>query len=694
MRPVPISDSSAAIALRSKHLLVALLAGCAMSAVYACAAGTNVDGVRRDSGIDAAGLDSSSSTFDAQHASDVLSVVIDPMTATLTSVDGATPTQEFHAIGTRRDGTTTVLATGNWSIDTLALGNVHSALGTFSANGLIGGTATISFSDFGAGGVALNAVAQVTVALERTSMGPGATSSTAAHFALAARVVDATASANIVYPLDHAVMPQNVFPANVQWTRGAMNDEFRITLKKSHITVTAYVGYSTSTFGLNWLVDTAAWRAIAQTDTDEEMSIDVDRLVASSGSVVPTTPVHVKFARAALTGSIYYWNIAAGRIERIDDGAGEHSEFLPHPPVANDGARCVGCHSVSNSGRYMAGRLGGSDNIGAIFDLTTDLTADPAPTVWPTRVAPDSVHWWFSSWSPDDTRLIIEQNLRIGLLDPMTGMTIATTGTPLPISSTTHPNWSRDGNNIAVTANANAWGGENTTGDIALIPYLGPDMFGAMHVIHSGTSLPGGSADSYPSYAPDSTHIAFAHGSGSRSDNATSSLYYMKDDGSGTVRLDNACGGATTNNNYQPRFSPFTAGGYYWMSFLSKRSYGNTRVGTNVANLQQIWVAGISLTAADGADPSAVAYWLPGQDPHSRNIAAYWAPRPCRPDGDSCDVGSECCGGDCRPGPGGALVCAPPPEENCRIEGQTCSTDADCCESLTCFGHVCVRPPT
>jgi hypothetical protein len=105
-------------------------------------------------------------------------------------------------------------------------------------------------------------------------------------------------------------------------------------------------------------------------------------------------------------------------------------------------------------------------------------------------------------------------------------------------------------------------------------------------------------------------------------------------------------------------------------------------------------VAAIRTDAAPGEDPSAVPYWLPGQNPRSANISAYWAPRACRVDGEACTVGSECCGGDCRPDATGALVCSPPPMERCRMEGETCSTDADCCADmdLTCFAHVCIRP--
>jgi hypothetical protein len=227
-----------------------------------------------------------------------------------------------------------------------------------------------------------------------------------------------------------------------------------------------------------------------------------------------------------------------------------------------------------------------------------------------------------------------------------------------------------------------------------VIDVTGPDAVGGTRTLHSGASLagdtPGGQADAYPSWSPDSRIIAFAHGTGSRSENAQAALYVMQRDGSGVVRLANASPGI---NNFQPRFSPFTEGGYFWLSFLSRRDYGNAEVGTRGRDFQQIWVTAIRTDAAAGEDPSSIPYWLPGQSVGSRNISAYWAPRPCRPDGETCSVGSECCGGDCRPDSTGALVCAPPPDDRCRERYETCSTDGDCCEGLSCIANVCIEPP-
>jgi hypothetical protein len=639
--------------------------------------------------------DTGTGTDTAVPSRDIVSIEIAPTSASLVSIDGSMPEQAFTVSATLMDGSIVSAVGPRFSVDTLTVGTVDEASGLFVANGVIGGTATVTATVAGATGD-LTATATVEVSLERTILGPGVPADVADRFATPP-VMDEARRAGLVYPLDGALMPQNVFPADVQWLTGVNGDFFRITMTKPHVDVVAYLMHDGSLQN-HWLVDEAAWRGIAQTDPDDDASLVVDRWEAASSEVIAGVSRTMRFARAALTGSVYYWDIAAGRIIRIDDGTATRDAFMPAPPVAVDGNRCVGCHTVSTSGRYMAGRLGGGENIGAVFDLTVDLSGDPPPTVFPLSTGtPNSQHWWFSSWSPDDSRMVIttqESSARaLRFMDPFAGVEVPVSGT-LPTNAT-HPAWAPDDSAIAYVTNVNAWGGAFTDGDIATLPITGPDAVGAPTVIHDGATLsgstPAGTADSYPTWTPDSNWIAFSHGSGTRSEDQQAALYFMRRDGSDVVRLDAALGASTTD--FQPRFSPFDSGGYFWLSFLSRRDYGNAEVGTRGAALQQIWVTAISNTPTAGADPSAVPYWLPGQATTSRNISAYWAPRACRPDGEECSVGSECCGGDCRPDETGALVCAPPPPDRCRMYNETCSSDADCCEGLVCFGNVCISPP-
>ncbi len=624
------------------------------------------------------------------------SVRIEPTDVVLEAIDGATPSQHFSAFVTFDDGTERAAIAPSFTLDRRDLGVIDEASGDFTASGTIGGTGTIGVSAMG-----LHASTSLRVVLRRTVIEAGVPSDVATRFE-GTPTSDPARAAQLVYPLDGAVMPQNVYPADIQWLESRDGDVFHIRLEKDDVTVDAYVAHDGRR---HWLADAVGWRALAQTNPDEPARIRVDRWEAASSTVIAGSEITVQFARAALTGSIYYWDIAAGRIIRINDGTADRENIIPTPPIATDGNRCIGCHSVSSSGRYMTGRLGGGENIGAVFDLTTDLSGSPAPTLWPTSVSPPSARWWFSSWSPDETRVVVSYeegaSRAMRFMDPFTG-SFVTVSSPGPVpTNISHPSWSPDGRAIAYVTDMDSWGGDYRRGNIAIVPVVGPDALGSPVTIHLASSLsgasPGGLCDSYPSWTPDSRHLAFAHGPDGRSETGQSALYAMGADGSHVVRLDRAMGSVTATDSFQPRFSPFDQGGYFWLSFLSRRDYGNESVGTRGRAYQQIWVVAIRKDALDAdADPSMVPYWLPGQATTSRNIAAYWAPRACRPDGESCSVGTECCGGECvPPAGGGAPVCSPPPPERCHREGETCSSDADCCGGmgLSCLGNVCVMAP-
>jgi hypothetical protein len=677
------------------RLLVTLLSGTALLA--ACSSADPVDGGRcgarpcRDGGGDVPGdsvVDAPEIDTGDPRARELETIAIEPADVVLMASPAMPrPMQAFRVVGRRRDGTMADGITGVWSLASTAMGDID-ATGVFTANGEVGGETRVSVS-VAANGGELRAETSINVTLRREIVVEGAPADAATRFA-AAPVSDSARAATIVYPLNGAVMPQNVFPADIQWLNGNAGDLFRVRLRKPRIEVVAYVLHTGAAFNFDWLVEQRAWRSLAQTDVSEPMEIAVDRWDSMRNDVVAGPTVSMRFANGAVSGTIYYWDIAAGRAIRIDDGTNTRQNFMPSPPPAlDDRQNCVGCHAVSRDGHYFAGRLGGgANNTGVVFDLTRDLTGNPAPTLYPVN---NTARWTYASFNPDSTRLVIDQQLALRLLDPMTGTTVPVGGM-LPSARSTQPTWSPDGRRIAFITDVNSsWGGEFTSGNLAVLDVTGPDTFGPSRTLHTGSSLasamPGGNADSYPSWTPDSQWLAFSHGTVSRSDTGQGALYLINAAGGTAVRLDRACGGASTTDNFFPNFSPFDSGGYFWLSFLSRRDYGNERAGTRGRGLQQIWVAAVRRNPDGRTDPSEVAYWLPGQNTRSRNISAFWAPRPCRRDGEMCSVGTECCSGICRDN-----RCQPPPSEMCRMRDQLCG-GAGCCAGLMCIGNVCQVPP-
>ncbi len=625
---------------------------------------------------------------------EIVALTITPENPTLTVTDATPATQVFHAMGTRRDGMSVAVA-ATFSVPDLHLGSMASD-GTFTANGIAGGQVQVTAQAPGPGGTSLMVSTTLTVRLVRVIAGAGVTPEQIAMFGTSPAAMDTAAEANLLYPLNNAFMPNNVAPPDVQWERGDPGDVFRILLAKPNASITAYVVGGPG-FAFDWAVSPEAWRAILESDPDANATLSVDRLQISMARVVTGTSIHLRFAHGSIFGVVYYWDLNSGRMRRIDAVSAMSANLIPSPPPnpADPANRCVACHAISQNGRYLSAELWGGAERSTVFDLTADLSVDPAPTVFPTNV----VSYLFSSFSPDATRLVTNQGNAFGMIDPSTGASVAATG--LPGAQASHPAWSPDGNNIAFITNTNGgWAVDYTNGDLALLPRTGPDAFGAPVVLHTGASLAsapeGGSTDSHPTWSPDSRFVAFGHSTHSRSDggggrDVPGALWVIgATAGSTPVRLDQAVGPGTPQS-YWPTFSPFVTsepGGehLFWLAFISRRDYGNAQAGTRGSTRRQIWVTAV--TASGTTDPSHVPYWLPGQNAAVQNMAAQWAPLPCRVNATTCAVSSECCSGLCDPG---THTCQP--MSTCRNAGQTCGGNDDCCTGLMCIGNVCAVPP-
>jgi hypothetical protein len=154
--------------------------------------------------------------------------------------------------------------------------------------------------------------------------------------------------------------------------------------------------------------------------------------------------------------------------------------------------------------------------------------------------------------------------------------------------------------------------------------------------------------------------------------------------------------------DYEPTVNPIPSGGYYWVVFTSRRMYGNIAAGDPYDNgngtypiPKKLWVAAIDINAKPGVDPSHPAFYLPGQELDAGNMRGFWVVDPCKPNGQSCLTGDECCNGFCRqPADGGALVCTDQPP-GCSNEFEKCTSDADCCgqsQGYKCINGHCAAP--
>jgi hypothetical protein len=154
-------------------------------------------------------------------------------------------------------------------------------------------------------------------------------------------------------------------------------------------------------------------------------------------------------------------------------------------------------------------------------------------------------------------------------------------------------------------------------------------------------------------------------------------------------------------------------GGYYWVLLTSRRTFGNTIApgGTlprgddpwgnesDPSPRKKIWIAAIDIDHASKDDPSHPAFYLPGQELEAGNMRAFAALAPCKPNGQSCESGADCCNGFCRETgrtPEGVpiLQCVPPPPNTCSNTDELCATAADCCDPRSiCVNNRCTARP-
>lgn len=199
-----------------------------------------------------------------------------------------------------------------------------------------------------------------------------------------------------------------------------------------------------------------------------------------------------------------------------------------------------------------------------------------------------------------------------------------------------------------------------------------------------------------------------------------SELWYVDVASGERARLDNANKGLAPGDalaNYYPTMLPVQVGGYFWMFWTSTRNYGHVDLSPNLGQLisnpfggvaaleatrKRIWVSALRPRSGGGEigpgevqDISAPAFYLDGQSA-TGNVRAFAALNPCKPVGNDCASGLDCCTGYCNiddTGTSGQCTDEPP---ECADINERCDEDADCCQATdpmaptrSCIGNYC-----
>jgi hypothetical protein len=467
-------------------------------------------------------------------------------------------------------------------------------------------------------------------------------------------------------------------------------------------------------------------------------------------------------APARLSGTIYYNSYGTQLARNFDGAVGGDGTFGgavlsiragdPGPELVaggdGDDSYCRVCHSVASEGSRLVVRAGlGEDEVTVAYDLAptgaTEFALENDPT--------------YSGLTPDGALALGSDGSLLDLNDGGQARTV--TGLSNVATQLGTPAFSPDGSRVVFNPMESATLGNPRQKLVVMNFDAASDSFTNPVVVVDDTGSPEETRPGWPAFFPDGASVVFQHQLVAGIDgNEEGALRTRKGakariawtsttdpthvtplnrlnglDASGQSYLptlgapvsmscigdDEEVGdldadhGDDANLNYEPTVSPIPAGGYAWVVFVSRRMYGSVATippfcsdprGVDlIQNVtpKKLWVAAIDLDMEPGADRSHPAFYLPGQELLAGNARGFWVFDPCRPDGDSCETGDQCCHGFCAPDPsepdGEALICTDaPPTGECSALQDRCVSDADCCDP----DHVCIngfcahaRPP-
>jgi len=717
---------------RGMHLLAAVFLVAAGSGAAACgsgdsnsynASGDDDSGVGTDGGADGGSLTGDDGGL-IGNMGNLQSITVDPPSASVESMDGKAVSQAFKCTAHFDTGKSATVMNGvAWSATDPQVGGVDPA-GNYTATGSIGGLVTVQATYKG-----MKASAQLTVKLH-LHQNPGNVGGSAQTQLMGASTMDP--SVVWAYPYDGTVWPRGLLPPILQWNGGAASDDYYVHLKSATFELEEYTT-ATSAPTSRVALDATTWQKFVDS-TSGATQVTVARWDGMAATLLANHTWTI--APASMRGTIYYWSNNLGRVLRIKPGAAMPDDFANQAPL-NDPAQytqsscLMTCHTVSADGSTL---VSGGGVFGGSYDLIKGQPTVYLGGTWGANggaTTDSSVVKWSNSAVSPTGKYILTNTMAEGLAyanDHTTtgflGMYTTADGKPVPNSGLmgvpiTQPAWSPEGSRIAFVdaGDPMGWYGSWNApppGDLKVYQFdetKNPMAFNVQTMVATGADP--NKRIAWPTMTPDGQWILYSRtmqadtraiGNSAATPNVTDLYFASAVTPNQEVRLAKldgdgypfAAGARDLSKNYEPSFAPVAAGGYFWVVFTSRRTYGNILTG-DVTQVKQLWVAAIDENPKPGVDPSHPAFHLTGQDEGNLAMRGFWALDPCKGDGQGCASGTECCGGYCSgpAGDSGGPVCTSQ-SAGCSQDGDKCNTTSDCCNAaagVTCINHVCSEPP-
>lgn len=459
-------------------------------------------------------------------------------------------------------------------------------------------------------------------------------------------------------------------------------------------------------------------------------------------------------AQARLSGTIYYNSYGTKLAQNYTGAVGGDGKFggavlsihvgdtgpKLTAGASGNSSQCRVCHSVSADGSRLIAQRGDNTSQSSVYDLSPNGAVETPLAIG--AAFPGMYHDGSMALSPAAQVLPL----------PDDAVPLASTGLTTFATNLGTPTFAPDGKRVAFNPMAGP-GLQNPTQKLVVMSFDPVTLtFTDPVVVVDDTGQPAQTRPGWPAFFPDGKSVVFHHQSAAGVDGnglgdmrtrkgAKAQIAWTSASDAQSVTVLNQLNGLDANGasylpkleqpismgctgdgaqvgnidpdhgddvhlNYEPTVNPVASGGYAWVVFTSRRLYGNVAVippfcsdprGVDLfQNItpKKLWVAAIDLNAAPGADASHPAFYLPAQELLAGNSRGFWVLDPCKPTGDACSTGDECCGGYCQPvGDGGALVCSDtPPDGSCSKPQEKCTTDGDCCDPTNiCVNGFCAQ---
>lgn len=556
----------------------------------------------------------------------------------------------------------------------------------------------------------------------------------------------------ILYPYDGTIFPRGLPAPLLQWEQTTSADAVYIHMKSG---LYEYFGCFGPNADKRLQIPQSVWNDAGKLTQGGSDPMTVELTIKSGGTIIGPITQTWTIAVGKLQGALFYNTYTSpqagnnGAVMRLHLGDSSPQVFMTDTGLSPSGP-CWSCHSLSANGNVLVAQhhaypFGPYTSASLDLTTTTPPLSGPNPPAMVILDGTTQTEMGLGAVYPDGSKVLTMGSPGDSTVQPLfpdgagnvpgmigpklTKLLNTSNGTEIAMNGwnvqyAQMPSFSPDGTMVAFN-----WY-ENSNGHSLAVANFdsSTNTFSNVRVIYTNNTLfPG-----WPFITPDNKEVTFVLGNtadyvsaypfmpAGRPLMASSDLWTVDIESGQARQLARANGypqdGAATylprpgrdeHLIFFPTMSPVASGGYFWVFFTSRRTYGNLITqnwddpdGFKAAATKKIWVSAYNIRT-DGtpiADPSHPPFYLPGQEDAAGNIRAFAALEPCHQDGNTCETGVDCCTGQCSngvcgPPPPPPPLCsptAPPPPPPCAQIDERCTTDGDCCDDrATCVAGFC-----